>query len=75
MADAKLRAGLRLIPDSGASRVMETATSAPARSPVRGASRGRRAVVVRTIVIITKAIASSARNATDIPRGPGSVAT
>ena len=73
-ADATVRAGLMLMPESGASKVMYRKTSVPANNPVKRASFG---VLVRnsTISIMPQAIAASAMNATPTPTWPGTVVT
>src|SRR3954449_4243777 len=73
-AEATLRAGFRLIPETGASIVIYSATSTPAHTPVQRRSR-EDALAVSTVVIRTKAIAISAAKAAGSPQLPGSVAT
>ncbi len=73
-AEARLRAGFMLIPEIGASTVMQAATRAPAKRPVR---RARRAVfdARSTTLMSAKLMTHSATNATDVPAGPGIVVT
>ena len=72
-ADAKERAGFMLMPDSGASTVMYSATRAPANHPVKRARRGmfetRRITAIRIAEMM-----NSAMNAPAGPRKPGTVA-
>jgi hypothetical protein len=69
-----VRAGFMLIPDSGASSVMNAATSTPAAMPVSRASRSA-FDITRTVSIITNEIAVSAPKAHADPGGPGIVET
>ena len=73
-ADPNVRAGFMLIPDRGASTVMNAATSAPANS---GVKRLRRCEfeVQRMVPISNIEMANSARKATHKPAGPGVVTT
>ena len=62
------------MPDSGASMVMYSATSAPAASPVNRASDA--SLDMRSTTLMrTNAIVTSATNATPTPEVPGLVAT
>ena len=71
IAEAKVRAGFMLIPESGASSVMYVATSRPEQSPVRAAARLLE--TVSTTSINMKEIAISAPRATRGPADPGTV--
>src|SRR5207249_8839251 len=72
-AEAKVRAGFMLMPESGASRLMYKATKTPAKIPVRRVQRGE-FEALRTTVIRRNEMISSATNAIPGPREPGSVA-
>src|SRR6516165_7464155 len=72
-AEATLRAGLRLIPEIGATTAIYSATRLPANTPVQRISRSD-AFAASTVVIRTKAIKASAQNAAASPRLPGNVA-
>lgn len=72
-AEATVRAGFRLVPESGASKVMNVATSSPEITPVNRAIRRDPLEKRRTTSIKTKVIENSATNAAPEPNGPGSV--
>ena len=68
-----MRAGFRLIPESGASTMMKVATSAAAHSPVNRLRPGRFETIRMTVIRIS-VMRASAANATPRPPGPGAVA-
>src|SRR4051794_16782821 len=73
-ADAKLRAGFMLMPESGDSKVMNDETRQPATQGVIRAQR-REFATRRTIETSRKEIVNSAASAIHGPLGPGTVAT
>lgn len=70
-AEASVRAGFMLMPESGDSSVMNVATSTPEQSPVRAAAR--LLDTTSTTSISTKEMTISAPKATRGPAGPGTV--
>src|SRR5947199_10346509 len=73
-ADAIVRAGFMLMPESGDSILMNSATSAPATHGVKRAVR-REFETFKTIVTKRNEMANSAPKATHGPAVPGTVAT
>jgi len=61
-----VRAGLRLMPEMGASKVMNRVTSSPAKQPVKRA-KARILLTVKTVAIITNAMANSPSQAAKRP--------
>jgi hypothetical protein len=73
-ADPTVRAGFILIPDSGASKVMNMAMRAPAKSGVKRLRRLEFATQ-STIDIMRAEMMNSAAKAVPTPLGPGIVTT
>ena len=72
-AEASVRAGFMLIPDNGASKVMNRATSVPAATPVKRAIGAGAFDTVSTTLMSTNAMSASERNAAGTPPGIGFV--
>src|SRR5215469_12396737 len=71
-AEANVRAGFMLIPESGDSTLIKRATRQPAASPVKRVKRGEEEHV-RTVAMSPNEIIVSATKATATPFGPGTV--
>ena len=71
---ANVRAGFMLVPESGDSSVMNTATSAATSAPVCAANRWLD-IAVRIVVMSRNEMMNSAANAADTPGAPGIVTT